>query len=49
MGREELLSRVRSEELTGWMAYFKVKAIREENERRHREFLGSEDHEEYHW
>jgi hypothetical protein len=47
--RSELLSQLDSRELSEWMAYFQVKAKREDDARRHREFLGADDREEIHY
>jgi hypothetical protein len=42
---QDLLTRASGRELQAWQQFFVVKARREDEQRRHREFLGSEDDE----
>lgn len=49
MTAEELLTRASGRELQAWQAFFKEKERREDETRRHRAFVGTDDDEVHHY
>jgi hypothetical protein len=45
----ELLASASGRELQAWQKFFEVKRVRDEEARRHQDFLGADDNEEIHY